>query len=124
MLFTAMLVDAAHSAFEQRKEAFRSVHMGFAANVLTVAVLNALMVGKLDANFAVVSAFIGHEPAFARDVIAHDWRHDIAAQIANVEGTRLPAALDQGQHLALVIGAPAPGTAAFHVGHESFVRLN
>jgi len=46
MFLAAVLVDATHSAFEQRKETFRRVHMNVVANVLFGIVFNAFVRGK------------------------------------------------------------------------------
>lgn len=59
VLFGAMLISAAHAALEDREVAFDGVGVNLAANVLTFAVIDRVMLDNLIQQASVNAAFVG-----------------------------------------------------------------
>src|SRR3954454_18317655 len=74
VLLVAMLVDAFHAALEEPEIAFDGIGMNggiFKRNILSYAVIDRIMAGKLLAYLGVVFRLIGHQPRLAGDVLAN-----------------------------------------------------
>jgi hypothetical protein len=71
-----MLVDAAHTAFEDREITFDRVRRDLAASVFESGMIDGAMVRELFANGGVPLGLVGHEVALAADIGADDREHD------------------------------------------------
>lgn len=97
VLFFAMLVGAAHAAFENRKIAFNSVGADRPARIFLCRVVDGFVARKFAAQFHIVSAFIGHHRSFAVYVFSH-YRRDLPdARGIDMEATRASAALYESE---------------------------
>src|ERR1700678_3810744 len=105
MLFAAMLVDTLHSALEDRIVAFHRIGVDFAAHVLVALVGDAAVLGKLFANSPVMQRAIGHQAAFAFDVVAHDGNDAGDRMPVGMKRTGRAATFNQRHHHVLVVVA-------------------
>ena len=84
MLFGAMLIDALHAAFEDRKRAFDSIGVDHIypplgntpaleeGHISASTVLHGLMIRKFGPDFRVEAAFVSVQAAFFGDIFLHD----------------------------------------------------
>ena len=97
MLLGAVLIDAAHAALEDRKEAFDRVGVDVAAHIFADAGDDGAMVGETAlAMPRIERVLVGHEVGFAGDVRLHDRLMVRGASAGRRRSTRLAAvAVDQ-----------------------------
>src|SRR5205823_6537105 len=101
MLLAAELINAAHPAFEDRKEAFDGVGIGVAAHILANPVLHRTMLGEVVSKVAIGGRLISHNVALAVEISLNDWQDGRHANALNDHRTALAAALDKRQHFHL-----------------------
>lgn len=107
MVLAAVLIDALHSALEDREVASDRVGVDIAAHILVLAVLDRIMGRILGADLPVEAAFVGHEAAFAADVLTEQG-HDVRdRRLIDMERTDHAATLDEAEHGALMAVARA-----------------
>ena len=68
MALGAMLINALHAALEDRKIAFEGVGVAIAANILTLAMIDRVVLFELPANGLVDIGFVGHQNRFPSQV--------------------------------------------------------
>src|SRR5579871_6391773 len=125
-----MLIDANHASFEDAVIAFHGVgadgHAGLviAVGVFLAAVVHYVVLGELLAKALVAARLVGHQVAFARDVLANDWRNLFLGRGLDMEATGASAALDKGQHGVLVVRPAALHFDAFLAADEGLIDLN
>ena len=138
VLLFAVLVDALHTAFENRIETFNgvgaddvafafreAVHVGV-ARVFVRAVGHGIVACELLAQIVVVLALIGIDAGFLGDVGAND-RHEVADRHPiDMEATRATAALNEGEHdVAVLRTASAEFLGrALDLAHQGFIDLD
>jgi len=105
VLFSTMLVGAAHTALEDGEIALDGVGVDITTDVLFSGMLDALVSGEGLADFSVEAAFVGVERAFNSDVLSDQFRNIDLGSLLNVKGTDGTATLDKANNNALVIGA-------------------
>jgi hypothetical protein len=123
MLLAAVLVDAAHAALEDRKEAFRRIGMNVIANVFANAVLDGFMRGEMFLGTSVEAAFVGMQAAFLGDVFANDLGDVCLVSNCHMEGTDVTAALDQRNDGALVSRATLAALGKSATSRRLFANL-
>ena len=129
MPLAAMLIDANHAALEDGEKALGGIAVnGNAGQVIGPTVFAARMIGRMMrgeacADLDVVIGFVGHQAAFARDVIMHDRADVLGCGALDVEAAGRTAAFDKGQNGVLVAIA-APDFLALFATDEGFIRLN
>lgn len=85
VLFGAMLISAAHAALENREVAFDSVGVDFAANVLTLAMIDRVMLGDLIQQASVNPAFVGMNAGLLIEVPVHDLGNGRLVRVLDME---------------------------------------
>lgn len=105
----AVLIDALHSALEDREEPFNRVRMNvrtIVGDILALFVVNHAMLGKGASNQLVTVVLVRHELGFAREVSQHDWAKGRRFHVVYDEAASLSAAaIHQRKNLALVVEA-------------------
>src|SRR4051812_18942571 len=89
MLLIATLVDALHATLEQAEVTFNSVGVDRSVlkrDVLTDAVVDSVVAGKLFAYLGVVLGLVGHQPRLTGDVLADDAADLFAGHCLDVNG--------------------------------------
>ena len=124
MLLSAMLVNALHAAFEDRIVAFHSVGGDVAANIFLGAVVDGIVAQEVRPELLVPSPFIGHDDAFALDVIANYLGHFVEGSSIDMEAAGRTAALDKGKDDVLVRAASALLGYALKAADVGFVGLH
>jgi hypothetical protein len=115
VFFAAMLVDAFHTALENRVIAFDGVRIylptrrAVRVSIFLAGVIHYAVRGKLFADALVSASLVGHQMAFAVNVRVVDRDNLLFGYIVNVEGTRRPAALNEGKDGVLMANPPALG---------------
>ncbi len=99
VLFTAMLIDTFHPAFEDAEVTLQRVHMGFATRILAGEVIDHLMVGGAEPALHVLLSGIGHQPRFVRDVPADHVFNGGARHLIEHDGAHFAPALDKAHDL-------------------------
>jgi len=113
VLLAAPLINPDHAAFENAVEALDSIganaHSGFAVcvTVLTARMIHNAVTGELMTETRVAVGLIGHDVAFARDVLANDRNNLFLGRVLNMEAAGAAFALNEGQHGVLMAGASA-----------------
>lgn len=85
VLFSAVLIDTLHAAFEDREEAFNGVGADVATGILAFTVIYTLMAGILFAGFAVQHRLVGHKIGIARNVGEQDFTDCLAVRLVHME---------------------------------------
>jgi len=60
MALAAMLVDSTHPALEDTEISLNRIRMSLASAILSSAMIDALVIGKLTPDFHIVASLIGH----------------------------------------------------------------
>ena len=112
MLLAAMLLHAAHPAFEDAESAFNGVRGDVAAHVFLVIVMHRAMLRKLTAYALIHPRFVGHQAGFTRKIGKHD-RLDFRSGLFDMDKAAATAvAIDQAEDSLLwpqpPFGLPAP----------------
>jgi hypothetical protein len=122
MLLTAMLIDALHSALEDRIVALDRISVDVAvADIFVGAVLDGFVAGEPLTDVLVVTSLIGHQRGFAGDVIADDIVNLPDASVVDVKATRTTAALYESKNSVLMSPTAAALFLAFDVANKGFV---
>lgn len=85
MFLGAMLINAAHTALENRKRAFNRIRMHVAAYVFLGRMLHGFMRGKERIRAVVKFAFVGMQPSLFSDILSDDAAHRILVANRNME---------------------------------------
>lgn len=110
VLFLAVLVGAAHPAFEDGKVAFNRVRVDLAAHILAALVVHRFMLAHL-LEAQVVAALVGVDRGFLGDVVLDDRQDGTSIGALDVEATRVATTLNEREH-----GAQVLEPAARHLG--------
>src|SRR3546814_19861152 len=107
MLFTAMLIDALHAAFEDTEIAFDGVAVDRAVgeiDILARAVRRGAVTSEMQLHVAIAAMFVRHHASFAGDVSGDDRHKRLGADIVDYHRAGLAAVtIAQSQHLHLVM---------------------
>ena len=90
----AVLVHPSHASLKQTEEAFHRIRGYVAAHVFLQTVLNGFVGSEFSADAAIIVRPIGHQSAFASDVLTYDWSNRANGQILNMEGTGVAVTLN------------------------------
>jgi len=76
VLLAAMLIDALHAALEDRIVVLDGIGaddaLALIAHIFIIAVLDGIVAREPPAYVVIMARFVGHQRAFAGDVLAHD----------------------------------------------------
>lgn len=110
MALRTMLINATHTALEDREEAFNGVGANRAARILFLAVSNAVVLGEVIPKVPIVAGLIGVDGALLADIRQHDRHGLLHGGAGDVEAAGLASvAIDETQHDVLVGIAVALG---------------
>ena len=125
VLLVAVLVDAAHTALEDREIAFNGIGVNVAPNILASAMHNEIVRCKIVVQLAILTSFVGVDGGFLGDVRAQDGDQGGLTQVFDNNGLGAASgAIHQRQNLVLVVAAA--GSLGFFVldADESLIHLN
>ena len=124
MFFAAMLVHALHAALEHRIVILDGVGVRVTARPFFGVVIHGLMFSDVELAASKVGRAVGHEPRFARHVLADDPLRSLFASVFDLERTGFTVALHQGHDDHLVTVAGLGFASAFLSADEGFVGLD
>jgi len=112
VLLAAVLINTDHAALEHAVETLDGVGVDLVASAVGVPVLATVMVhsavfGKVVAKLGIHRGLIGHDLAFAGDVVADDRDDRPFRDVFDMERTGRTATLNKGKNGVLVPGASA-----------------
>src|SRR3954453_20374285 len=97
-----MLIGSDHAAAEDAENAFHSVCRSIAANILTLAMVYALMAGETLANGLVARGIVSAQVAIAMDEARQNFVRILAAEHGDIERADLSATFHKRQNFQLV----------------------
>lgn len=108
MSFRAVMVDAAHSAFEDRKKAFDRVGVDVTPRPFALSVVHGGVAGEHPSMGLVAGSLVSDQYSVPGDAMAEDGGDVMAGERIDHEAARAPgAAIDEGQDLVFLDPAAA-----------------
>ncbi len=130
VLLPAMLVDADHAALEDTIESLNGVGANgdvglmIGVSVFLARVVHNAMSRELFPKALLALGFVGHQVAFARNVLSNDWSDMLLGRVLDMERASFASLFDKGKDGVLMVSPAWLDLDALLAADEGFINLD